>query len=347
MTAITSRRTTIPAWRVARAAWFRNRLTMTGVLAVFAAAAGWTVYQAASMRSWLVAHQVLGCTTSYSGSRCESSTAWSMFSGYLHPYQVVYVLLGVPAVTATFGGVRWLTREFETGSFRYTWVQGVSRLRWLTGTAAPLLAVTIIGAVACGLAFDRWFPMGQWLVSGTPDGEPWEWNGFPLTPVTFTALVLAGLGVATLAAALVRRTVPAMAATLAVSAVIVYLADTRLRLWLFTLRPVTTRAEYDRWPVPGYLLRGWLTDAAGHVIPGFYVTHDGGLMLPSSQLGTVLTNGSIASERAWLAAHHYTYWMSYQPQDRFLFFQLVWAGAMLVIGVASFGIAVRCARAFS
>lgn len=51
MTAITSGRVTIPYWRVIRAAWFRIRLTLTVLLAVFAATAGWTLYQAGSMRS--------------------------------------------------------------------------------------------------------------------------------------------------------------------------------------------------------------------------------------------------------------------------------------------------------
>ena len=40
MTAITSGRVTIPAWRVVRAAWFRNRMTLTVLLAAFAVAAG-------------------------------------------------------------------------------------------------------------------------------------------------------------------------------------------------------------------------------------------------------------------------------------------------------------------
>lgn len=356
MTAITSRRVpsgrvTIPAWRVMRAAWFRNRMTLTVLLAVFAAAAGWTLYQALSMRAWLTAHHIQQCVipaNGINGGACSPDDAWLsfLFSGLFHPDYVMYPLLGAPVVLAVFAGVRWLTREYETGSFRYTWTLGVSRIRWLAGTLLPLLTVVTAGAVACGLAFDRWFPVGQWLVSDRPSVAPWEWNEFPLTPLTFTALMLAGFGIAACAAALIRRTVPAMAVTAAVTAVGAYLADTRLRTWLVTLHPVTARGLYDSSPAgsPGqldgsYLLRGWLTDRAGQVVPGFRITHDGGMVLPGGHLAAMLTTGSPASQRAWLAAHHYTYWISYQPQSRLLIFQAAWAGALLAVALVAFGVA--------
>jgi hypothetical protein len=341
MTAITSGRVTIPAWRVIRAAWFRSRLTLTVLLAAFAATAGWTLYQAASMRSWLAAHHVQQCTTPVTGigSACQSASAWGQFV-YGDVFQadyVIFVLLGAPVVLAVFGGVRWLTREYETGSFRYTWTLGVSRIRWLAGALLPLLAVVLAGAVACGLAYDRWSPAGQWLANGFPSGAVWDWNQFPFTPLTFTAFVLAGFATAACAAALIQRTVPAMAATAAAVGGGAYLADTSLRTWLITLHPVTVRAQYSSnppgWPY-SYALRGWLTDHAGHTVPGFLITPGGGMTI-SGQLGTVLTTGSAASQRAWLAAHHYTYWITYQPHSRLLILQAVWAGTLLAVTITA------------
>lgn len=349
MTAVTAERGTIPVWRVVRAAWFRNRLALIGLLVVFAAGAAWTLYQAMSMRSYLVAHQVLGCTADPLTSRCEASTAWQEFTDHLQLYQVVFPLFVLPIVVAMFGGVRWLTREYETGTFRYTWTQGVSRLRWLAGTAAPLLVVTIVGAIACGLAFDRWIPMAQWLLGST--GAPWGWSDFPFSPLAFAALVIAGFGIAVLAAAVIRRTLPAMATTLAVGAALVYFADVRLRPWLIGLHPVVARAQYSP-PVVSmvdsvykgaYILSGSFTDGAGHIVPGLSITADGALDMTSSVASTpmakVLMNDSFTSARQWLAAHHYTYWISYQPQDRLMLFHAIWAGGLLVVGVAALGIA--------
>jgi hypothetical protein len=74
MTAITSGRVTIPAWRVVRAAWFRNRMTLIVLLAVFTVAAGWTLYQADSMRSWLIARHIQQCIVPVNAvsSACEA-----------------------------------------------------------------------------------------------------------------------------------------------------------------------------------------------------------------------------------------------------------------------------------
>jgi hypothetical protein len=353
MTAITSGQVTIPAWRVVRAAWFRNRMTLTAMLAVFAATAGWTLYEAGSMRSWLAARHIQQCTTPGNsvGPACGFDPAWEQYfyGGRFQANYVLFLLLGAPVVLAVFGGVRWLTREYETGSFRYTWTLGVSRVRWLAGTLLPLLAVVMTGALACGLAYDRWFPAGQWAGGTIPEGVPWEWNEFPLSPLTFTAFVLAAFGIAACAAALIRRTVPAMAATAAAAGVGAYLADTRLRTWLLTLHPVAARAQYGSgpagwgpgWPFNGdYVLRGWLTDPAGHLVPGFLTMRGGGMSLPGGQLGRVLTTGSLAHRRTWLAAHHYTYWISYQPHTRLLIFQAAWAGALLAVAITAFGLTI-------
>ena len=80
----------------------------------------------------------------------------------------------------------------------------------------------------------------------------------------------ARFGIAACTAALIRRTVPAMAATAVAAAVGAYLADTRLRPWLITLHPVTTHAAYGSpaGPLDGsYLLRGWLTGSRRRMGP--------------------------------------------------------------------------------
>jgi hypothetical protein len=347
MTAITSGRVTIPVWRVIRAAWFRSRLTLTVLLAAFAATAGWTLFQAVSMRSWLAAHHVQQCATPALhgiGSACDSASDWIQFV-YGDVFQadyVIFALLGAPVVLAVFGGVRWLTREYETGSFRYTWTLGVSRMRWLAGTLLPLLAVVLAGAVACGLAYDRWSPAGLWLGNGYPSGVEWGYNEFPFTPLTFTALVLAGFGIAACAAAFIQRTVPAMAVTAAAVGGGAYLADTRLRTWLITRHPVTVRGLYGTnspgWPY-SYVLHGWVTDHAGHTVPGLLVTPGGGMTI-SGQLGNVFLSDSAASQRAWLAAHHYTAWITYQPHSRLLILQAAWAGILLAVAIAAFALTI-------
>jgi ABC-type transport system involved in multi-copper enzyme maturation permease subunit len=127
-------------------------------------------------------------------------------------YEIVArLLLIAPALIGVFWGAPLLAREFETGTFRLVWTQSVTRRRWL---AVKLTLVGGASVIVTGLL--------SWAVT-------W-WSG-PVDRVTldrFSALVfsergLVPLGYAAFAFAvgvalglLLRRTVPAMAATLAV-----------------------------------------------------------------------------------------------------------------------------------
>jgi hypothetical protein len=75
---------------------------------------------------------------------------------YVYPAFIGRALYLIPLVTAMFDGVPWVTREFETGSFRYTWVQGISRTEWLLGTFLPLAATAALAATAFGFAAQWW-----------------------------------------------------------------------------------------------------------------------------------------------------------------------------------------------
>jgi hypothetical protein len=96
VTAITSGRVTIPAWRVTRAV----------LLAAFAVAAGWTLHQAGRMRSWLIAHHIRQCMIpgNGTGSACGPLVTRGQFSSSFQAYHVIFPLPGVPVVLAAFGG---------------------------------------------------------------------------------------------------------------------------------------------------------------------------------------------------------------------------------------------------
>jgi hypothetical protein len=115
----------------------------------------------------------------------------------------------VPGLLGVFWGAPLVAGELESGSFRLAWTQDISRARWL----ASRLAVTGLATVAAaGLA--------SWLVTwwaGPLDRAGLDQFGSfdsrDIVPVGYAAFALT-LGV--LLGALLRRTVPAMAATLVV-----------------------------------------------------------------------------------------------------------------------------------
>ncbi|MCC9309055.1 ABC transporter permease [Kitasatospora sp. RB6PN24] len=125
----------------------------------------------------------------------------------------------VPAVIGVFWGAPLVARELETGTHRLVWNQSVTRTRWL---AAKLGLVGLAAVAATGLltlATSWWcVPIDQAIAHG---GDA---PGFPdrlsrmifdsrgVVPVGWAALAFT-LGVAV--GIVLRRTVPAMAATLA------------------------------------------------------------------------------------------------------------------------------------
>jgi ABC-type transport system involved in multi-copper enzyme maturation permease subunit len=139
-------------------------------------------------------------------------------------YTVIYFigtgfLLLVPAIIGTFWAAPLLTREFEAGTFQLAWTQSVTRTRWL----AAKLGVGALAAMATAGLFSlllTWWsgPIDTAAPVAKGNSITFLRLGFVLfptrgiTPLGYAALAFA-LGVT--AGVLIRRTVPAMAATLA------------------------------------------------------------------------------------------------------------------------------------
>ncbi len=118
-------------------------------------------------------------------------------------------LLAIPALLGMFWGAPLVARELESGTHRLAWTQSVTRRRWLSVRVA---LVAVAGIAVAGLS--------SWLVSwwfapldavNLNRFDPGVFTERGVVAVGYAAFALA-LGVA--AGALMRRTLPAMAATL-------------------------------------------------------------------------------------------------------------------------------------
>jgi hypothetical protein len=83
-------------------------------------------------------------------ARHDCSTATTAFTGTDGPLQVFldFLLLAVPLLIGMFWGAPLISREFEAGTFRLAWTQGVTRTRWL---AVKLGLGAVASAVIAGL----------------------------------------------------------------------------------------------------------------------------------------------------------------------------------------------------
>ncbi len=114
----------------------------------------------------------------------------------------------VPGLLGAFWGAPLVAAELESGSFRLAWTQDVSRVRWL---ALRLAVGGLAGMAVAGLL--SW--VVTWWASPLDRGGLDQFGSFDsrdVVPAGYAAFAFA-LGV--LLGALLRRTVPAMAATLA------------------------------------------------------------------------------------------------------------------------------------
>ena len=315
-------RTESVAVRMARVTWYRHRGALAGIAALFALAVVVLLAEGLTMR-----HTLGGLSrclvTDAQGSICAGTQAWDGFGN--RPYYVDDLSQGLnvlPLLVAMFAGVPWLTREFETGSFRYTWVQGIGRRDWLLGTFGPLAVAAAAAAAVAGLVYDWWYQVAQWASAAFPYGG-WSWVPFGLVPEVFVAWTVFGMALALLVALLVRRTVPAMAAC-AAGFIAVYVAvNWQLRDWLLSQAPVIARVKFSYAAAPSWndlFLRGWLAGPSGRPA--------GSVVINS------LYNMTGAQADRWIALHHYAYLIAYQPHDRLQLFQFATAAILLAAAAA-------------
>jgi ABC-type transport system involved in multi-copper enzyme maturation permease subunit len=120
-------------------------------------------------------------------------------------------LIVVPALVGAFWGAPLISREFENGTHRLAWTQSVTRARWIAVKLALVGAASVAATGLLSLMVTWWSsPMDRANLNRFDAGLFGERN---LTPLGYAAFAFA-LGVTF--GVVIRRTVPAMAATMGV-----------------------------------------------------------------------------------------------------------------------------------
>jgi hypothetical protein len=186
-----------------RFAWLQSRtqtLIATAALSVVAAAAAITGVHLSHLYSSLVAH----CH-----GDCGVATGQFLSHDSFLQNALTLLMRITPALLGIFWGAPLLTREFETGTYRLAWTQSVSRSRWLA------TRLTLVGLATLAIAGLLSFTVTWWFraIDTVGTNQYSVFDGRDIAPIGY-ALFAVTLGAAT--GAVIRRTVPAMATTLAV-----------------------------------------------------------------------------------------------------------------------------------
>jgi hypothetical protein len=142
-----------------------------------------------------------------SETRCPALAAFALDNVAARTAFGLLVIV-VPALIGAFWGAPLVAREFEAGTHRLVWAQSVSRTRWLAVKLAVVGAATVAATALLSVLVTWWaapLDHAAAAVYGTFDQRDLAPIGYALFAFAFG--VTAGL--------VIRRTLPAMALTLA------------------------------------------------------------------------------------------------------------------------------------
>jgi ABC-type transport system involved in multi-copper enzyme maturation permease subunit len=203
-------------------------------------------------------------------------------------------LIGLPAFIGAFWGAPLVARELEAGTHRLVWTQSVTRRRWL----ASKLAVAALAAVTTAGLFSAIFTW--WSVPLDQFGNRIGTANFGQRGVAPLAYALFALALGTLMGAIIRRTLPAMAATLAGFFVVRFTFQWVVRPLL--LAPVTASRPSNEFgaqdgasALNGWVLSSRTVDAAGQAVHDVYAGEFGSQM--AQVCGITIDSGSTEGER--------------------------------------------------
>jgi hypothetical protein len=318
-----------------RFTWYRFRaqaLVALGALAVLAVVLAVTGIQLAHAYDAAVAAcRPRGDCATELGSAFPSASELTMANA------LNTLVVAVPGLAGMFWGAPLIARELETGSFRLAWTQGVTRTRWL---AVKLGVAGVASMSAAGLLslMVTWWSSPIAAVDG---GRLSSFHSSGVAPVGYAAFAFALGAVAGL---LIRRTLPAIAVTLAIFAAVAFAFPMWVRPHL--IPPVQATVTLSAASINGFEFspdhRTLLVQTAPPDIPGAWIlssqltTPDG---RPVSAVPVTPACGSNASGnscQAYIESLHLRQTATYQPASRYWPLQWYETGTYLALALAGF-----------
>ena len=197
----------VPWRRMVWVTWRQHRGMLIGVTSVLAAVSVFLLI--AGLKAHHAYPALVNCHPASSNAcsalnRDFNSTYWPMGN-------TVDIFMNLaPALLGVFTGPAVLARELETGAFRYAWTQGIGRVRWTIAKLTLLAVLLTILAFVTGQLF-AWFFAPFLTIKNIKllSVGVFDTQGIAYAAWTLTAFCLGAFG-----GMLVRRVLPAIAATL-------------------------------------------------------------------------------------------------------------------------------------
>ncbi len=327
----------VPWRRLGWVVWRRYRTTVLAITALLAVIAAYLLITGHQARAAYAT--VLACTPANSQA-CHFGLNNFRNTYGNQPGVFTIVMVLVPGIIGVFAGAPMLSREFETGTFRYTWTQGAGRMRW----AIAVLVSGAIGVAVAGLALGALVTWSAQPLISAGMRQRLDPSAFPITGIAIAGWAIFGFTLGAFAGRLFRRVLPALGVSFAV--------------WFGFAAIVSTFRRY-------HYLRPLITTNPQLGINDFEVSNwwtKGGVRASTSQLNSVLqaigiqTNGSqngyqvapgpggSIDPNQYLLQHGFQQVTSYQPASRFWTFQWIEFGWLACLSLILLGATVWLLR---
>jgi hypothetical protein len=264
-------------------------------------------------------------------------------------YLGIGVLFIAPALIGVFWGAPLVTREVEAGTFRLAWNQSVTRTRWL----AIKLGLVGLAAMATAGLFSlmvTWWasPIDRVIGNAGPNAaiglsrfDPLMFGARGITPIGYAAFAFA-LGVT--AGVFIRRTLPAMAATLAAFAAIQIAWPQLIRPHL--IAPVRTASALNVGNLNGLMISnnntmtvlGAVTKPGAWVLSNQTITPAGNVFTGPPTPACLSNTRSFQACQASVGRLHLRQLLTYQPASRYWAFQWYETGIFLALAIGLAGV---------
>jgi ABC-type transport system involved in multi-copper enzyme maturation permease subunit len=327
----------VPWLRMAWVTWRQHRSILAGAAITFGAVA---IYLT------VVGFQIRAAYTAVEACRPVASSACrQVLNNFFGVYQpgvgiTEGVLQLLPALIGAFAGAPILAREFETGTFRFAWTQGIGRTRWVIAKLVPLAFILTGVAVLVGFLFSWYYqPL---IEAGDNNGQLFP-TVFDLSGVALAGWTLIGFALGVFAGAIIRKVVPAMFVTLAAWAALAALTGTFLRAHY--IAPLVSNSLTE--PHPAWILsQNWINngqpatlDAINRTLAAIDARADSFQIFSPGP-----STPANVDPFKYLTQHGYTLLTTYQPDSRFWAFQWIEGGWLLALSLLMLGATVCLVR---
>lgn len=248
-------------------------------------------------------------------------------------YATLALMCVLPALTGLFWGAPMIARELETGTHRLAWNQSVTRSRWLAAKLVVLGTATVATTGLLGWAVTVWAL--QIDGAGADRITPLVYGARGIVPIGYAAFAFV-LGVT--AGMLLRRTVPAMAVTLAGYAAAVASMPLWIRTHLLPARHDTPAVDFDNLDFVGIRPNGEMY-VRGNDLPNAW-TVSNQTVTPGGQVFTgpadPVACGPDAAQHScenWLRTLGLRHDVIYHPDSQFWPMQWIETGIFVALAV--------------